>query len=65
MLVLSRHQGEKIRIGEDIEIVVVKIDRNNVRIGVRAPGEVPVFRTELLAAPAPRAGFVEPAALLG
>jgi carbon storage regulator len=47
MLVLSRKLGEKIVIGENIRITVVKIDRNQIRIGIEAPGEVPVYREEI------------------
>lgn len=48
MLVLSRKYGEKIRIGDDITITVVDIDRNKVRLGIEAPRDVPIYRTELL-----------------
>lgn len=48
MLVLSRKLNEKIIINGDITITVVKIDRNQVRIGIEAPGDVPVYREELL-----------------
>jgi carbon storage regulator len=47
MLVLSRKLGEKIVIGENIRITVVKIDRNQIRIGIESPGEVPVYREEI------------------
>jgi carbon storage regulator len=47
MLVLSRKFGQKFRIGEDIVITVVKIDRNSVRIGIEAPGNVSICRQEL------------------
>jgi carbon storage regulator len=47
MLVLSRKLGEKIVIGENIRITVVKIDRNQIRIGIEAPGDVPVYREEI------------------
>ncbi len=48
MLVLSRKLGEKIVIGDNIVLTVVKIDRNQVRLGIEAPGDVPVFREEIL-----------------
>ncbi len=47
MLVLSRKLGEKIVIGEDIVVTVVKIDRNQIRIGIEAPSKVPVYREEI------------------
>jgi carbon storage regulator len=48
MLVLSRKLGEKIRIGEDIIVTVVDIDRGKIRLGIEAPTEVPILRQELL-----------------
>jgi carbon storage regulator len=48
MLVLSRKLGEKIVIGESIVVTVVKIDRNQIRIGIEAPANVPVYREEIL-----------------
>ena len=50
MLVLSRKLNEKIIINGDITVTVVKIDRNQVRIGIEAPGRVPVYREEILPA---------------
>jgi len=47
MLVLSRKLNEKIVIDGGITITVVKIDRNQVRIGIEAPGHVQVFREEI------------------
>ncbi|MBI3618892.1 carbon storage regulator, partial [Candidatus Peregrinibacteria bacterium] len=37
MLVLTRKRGEKIRIGEDIILTVVEIDRGKIRLGIEAP----------------------------
>jgi carbon storage regulator len=48
MLVLSRKLNEKIVINGNITITVVKIDRNQVRLGIEAPGEIPVYREEIL-----------------
>lgn len=63
MLVLSRKLNEKIVIDGEIVITVVKIDRNQVRLGIEAPGHVPVYREEILpvaqhAAPATDAALI-------
>ena len=50
MLVLSRKKDEVITIGDDIRIVVVEIRGNKVRLGIEAPKEVPVHRSEVLVA---------------
>jgi carbon storage regulator len=47
MLVLSRKLGEKIVIGDNIVVTVVKIDRNQIRIGIEAPHDIPVYREEI------------------
>lgn len=47
MLVLTRKVGESIRIGDEIEIVVTAVDQNKVRIGVKSPRSIPVYREEL------------------
>jgi carbon storage regulator len=47
MLILTRRPGELIRIGPDIEVTVVAVDRNQVRIGIKAPAEVSVDRQEV------------------
>ena len=48
MLLLSRKCGQSIVINDDILITVVAVDRNRVQIGIRAPGYVPIFRTEIV-----------------
>ena len=47
MLVLSRKIGERIWIGDDIAVTVVRITGGGVRIGIEAPSEMPVVREEL------------------
>ena len=47
MLVLSRKVGERLWIGDDISITIVKITGGGVRIGIDAPHELPVVREEL------------------
>ncbi len=47
MLTLTRKVGESIRIGDDIEIIVKEIRRNQVRIGIVAPREVAIYREEV------------------
>ena len=47
MLVLSRKPGEKINIGDDVSITVVRIGPNTVRIGIEAPREMNILREEL------------------
>lgn len=48
MLVLSRKAGESLVIGENIHITVTQIGKGRVRIGIDAPKDVHVRRTELL-----------------
>ena len=47
MLVLSRRENEAIRIGDNITLVVLSIDRNVVRLGIQAPQDTPIWREEL------------------
>lgn len=47
MLVLSRKKGQSIVIGDNIEITVVEIQGDMVRIGINAPREVTVHRQEV------------------
>lgn len=47
MLVLSRQRDESIKIGDDIEITVVDIRGEKVRLGINAPAHIPVHRKEV------------------
>ncbi len=47
MLVLSRQRDETIMIGDDVEITVVDIRGDKVRIGINAPTHIPVHRKEV------------------
>jgi carbon storage regulator len=47
MLALSRKQGESIMIGNDIEITLLDIKGEQVKIGISAPKSVPIYRKEI------------------
>ena len=47
MLVLTRKKDQKIIVGDNIEIVIFRVDRNRVRLGVEAPRDVSICRGEL------------------
>ena len=47
MLVLTRKPNQSIMIGDDIEVSVLSVVGDKVRIGIHAPQDVPVFRTEI------------------
>lgn len=47
MLVLTRNTGEKIKIGDGVEVTVLPVTGNQVRLGVEAPKDVPVHREEI------------------
>jgi carbon storage regulator len=48
MLVLSRKLGQSIRLGPDVRVTIVKVDRNSVRVGIEAPSELPIQREEIV-----------------
>ena len=50
MLVLSRKPGEKILIGDDVTVTIVRIGPNTVRIGIEAPRNMNIVREELATA---------------
>ena len=47
MLVLTRKTNQSIMIGDDIEVSVLAVSRDKIRLGITAPREVPVFRKEV------------------
>ena len=47
MLVLSRKAGEKIKIGKDIVVNILKIEGGTIRIGIEAPQKVAILRMEV------------------
>lgn len=47
MLVLTRKANESINIGNDIEIFIVEIKDDHVKIGIKAPKDVPIYRQEI------------------
>ncbi len=51
MLVLSRRIGETLKIGDDIEVQILGINHGQIRIGISAPKEVNIVRTELIGRP--------------
>lgn len=53
MLVLSRKISERIHIGDDIVLTVIRTGKGRVRLGIEAPRNVRVLREELLNRPTP------------
>lgn len=47
MLILTRRIGESIKIGDDVDVVVLGVEGCQVRIGISAPRELPVHREEI------------------
>lgn len=47
MLVLTRKVGERIRIGDSLEVTVLKVSGNKVKLGFAGPVQVPIQREEL------------------
>ena len=47
MLVLTRKTNQSIMIGDDVEVTVLAVSRDKIRLGITAPREVPVFRKEV------------------
>jgi carbon storage regulator len=47
MLVISRRKGQRVSIGEEIELVVTEVHRSSVKLGIRAPRGLTVLRGEI------------------
>lgn len=47
MLVLTRKKGEAIQIGDQIEVKILSIDGDQIKIGINAPQTVEIFRKEI------------------
>jgi carbon storage regulator len=60
MLILTRRVGEAIHIGADIEVVILGVKGNQIRVGTRAPIEVAVHRAEIFKQIQGRANFSAP-----
>ena len=48
MLVISRKLNEKVKIGDNIEIYIISIEKNQIKLGIEAPKEVTILRGELI-----------------
>jgi carbon storage regulator len=47
MLVLTRKRRQSIIIGDDVEVIVLSIAPDKIRLGIQAPREIPVLRSEV------------------
>lgn len=47
MLALSRKKGDSIIVNENIEIVIIDIGKEQVKIGIKAPKSIPIYRKEV------------------
>ena len=47
MLIITRRAGQKVMLGDDVAIHVMEITGKNVRLGIQAPKETPVYREEI------------------
>lgn len=47
MLILNRKVGESIIIAEDIEVIVTSINGDSIKLGIKAPGDIGIYRKEV------------------
>jgi carbon storage regulator len=47
MLVLSRKNGESIKIGDNIEITIISTKNDQVKVGIKAPNNIEIYRSEI------------------
>ncbi len=64
MLVIRRKREQVIRIGDSIEVTVLEIENGQVKLGISAPREIPVFREEIAATRQSNQGSVLPVSAL-
>jgi len=48
MLVLARKLDESIKIGDDISIKIISVEKGVVKVGIEAPSDIPILRSELI-----------------
>jgi carbon storage regulator len=65
MLVLSRKESQRIRLGDSIVVTIVKISGDKVRVGIEAPSDVLVLRDELEPRNGPAKNDATPPASVG
>ncbi len=51
MLVLTRKVGERIKIGDNVEVIILGVDGGQVKAGIHAPKEIKIMRSELVKTP--------------
>lgn len=48
MLILTRRPGESLLIGDDVEITLINVEGNQVKVGIKAPDAITILRAELV-----------------
>jgi carbon storage regulator len=47
MLVITRKEGQSFLVGDDVRVNILSVDKNQIRIGIDAPREIKILRSEL------------------